>query len=81
MQRTFQAAIAFIAGFIAGCADPLWEREGRCLNPWGGDFLGLRSAWKRVQIKRIQEDWGVGKWQRLNRTGREGDPPMTFTLP
>jgi hypothetical protein len=81
MQRAFQVLIAVIALLITGCADPLWHREGGCLNPWGGDFLALKSAWMRVKIKRIQEDWGVGKWERLNRTGREGDPPMTFTLP
>lgn len=64
MKLTSILVTVTAAIMCSGCADPLWEREGGCLNPWGGDFLGLRSAWKRVQIGRIEEDWGVGKWER-----------------
>jgi hypothetical protein len=63
MQRLFQALIAIIT--LSGCADPLWHREGGCLNPWGGDFLGLKSAWMQVKIKRIEEDWGVSSQKKI----------------
>lgn len=57
MIRAFQIAFAALA--LTGCADPLWHREGGCLNPWGGDFLALKSAWMRVKMKRIAQDWGA----------------------
>lgn len=33
---------------MIGCTnfDPLWEREGGILNPWGGEFLGISRTQK-----------------------------------
>ncbi len=63
MTRVFQSLLVITATVIcAGCtADPLWEREGGVLNPWGGDFLGINSARQRAEIRRIEQDWGVHK--------------------
>jgi hypothetical protein len=63
MTRVLQSTLVITAAIVcAGCAaDPLWQREGGYLNPWGGDFLGLRSAQQRIQIRRIEQDWGVHK--------------------
>lgn len=56
MRHAIQIALAALA--LTGCADPLLHREG-------GDFLGLRSAWKRIQIRRIEQDWGVHKPKKV----------------
>jgi len=65
MTRILQLFLVLLAAFLfAGCAaDPMWEREGGCLNPWGGDFLEIKSTWQRVKAKRqwaqFQREWGV----------------------
>lgn len=63
MTRLLQLLLTIAAAAVcASCsADPLWEREGGYLNPWGGDFLGIQSARQRAEIARIEQDWGVHK--------------------
>ena len=63
MIRALQFLLTLTAALVcASCsADPLWEREGGFLNPWGGDFLGIQSARQRIKIRRIEQDWGVHK--------------------
>lgn len=44
------------------------------------------TAWavarQRVEVHQIEEDWGMLNLDGCyNRTSREGDPSMTFTVP
>jgi hypothetical protein len=63
MTRLLQLLLTLTAALVcASCtANPLWEREGGFLNPWGGDFLGIQSATQRAEIRRIEQDWAAHK--------------------
>jgi hypothetical protein len=49
----------------------------------GASCLHLKAAWKRQEIRRIEQDWGVHKPRPAGHTPTclEGNPPLTHTLP
>jgi len=72
MIRATQVTIVTLAAILcASCsADPLWEREGGFLNPWGGDFLGITSAKQRIRYRQFIEDWGINKPDPYNPSNK-----------